>query len=302
MHASSLNAADYKFGVIPDGVFPEFVLPNFPRVTGCDISGVVEKVGKNVHDLKVGDVVFGNNFSSTYSEYVNVKPHNIVKVPLSEKECKDHFVNLGSLGTAALTAYFGVLKLGLSKRSQAKSIVITSAAGGCGAYFIKLLRIYEKEYNLKFKIVGTCSKDKIQFAKSYGADECIDYKNENVATRVKEIFPAGVDIWCDCIGKETVEMGLKLLGLFGEMVSIAHYFSPSVSIPDSVSYHSISMGMVGLSNRNMISKNCFGDVLELYLSGKLKPPISKEISFNDIGTELSNFTKSLTHGKVAIKF
>lgn len=165
IRASSINAAEWYGMVglpiarIGGGLFK----PKDTRL-GVDYSGVVEAIGKNRNDFKIGDEVFGAR-SGAYAEYVCVK--NII-IP---KPKNITFEQAASVPTAAITALQGLREFGKIQAGQ--KVLINGASGGVGHFAVQIAKSFGAE------VTAVCSTKNIEIARSSGADHVIDYTKEN---------------------------------------------------------------------------------------------------------------------------
>src|SRR6185436_8018092 len=141
-----------------------FSKPKVP-VAGWDAAGVVETVGPNVTRFKAGDEVFGNcnvGGTGTFADYAC----------LPEDRCAPKPVNLTFEEAAALpvsgcTALQVVRDLG--KVAAGTRVLILGAAGGVGHYAVQIAKAFGAT------VTGVCSTSKLDFVRSLGADDVIDY-------------------------------------------------------------------------------------------------------------------------------
>jgi NADPH-dependent curcumin reductase CurA len=109
---------------------------------------------------------------------------------------------LGLLGTPGLTAYFGLLEVG---RVQAGDVVLVSAAAGAtGSVVGQLAKLHGAR---AIGIAGGPRKC-AWLTDVAGFDAAIDYKREDVATRLGELAPDGVDLFYDNVGGAILDAGL----------------------------------------------------------------------------------------------
>ena len=161
--------------------------PKLPRVIPhMDGAGVVESVGSNVHNFKVGDRVWiyeaqlGRAFG-TGAEYAVVPEHLAVKLPDGI-----NFDIGASLGVPAMTAHRCLFSDG---SIEGKTILVQGGAGAVGNYTVQLAK-----WGKATKVIATVSSDeKAKVAKEAGADYVLNYKTENIVERIKQIAPEGVD-------------------------------------------------------------------------------------------------------------
>lgn len=148
-----------------------------PAILGKDMSGIVESIGKNVKEFKVGDPVFGC-INNTYAAYVVANPEFVVKKPENIS-----FEEAAAVSLAGLTAYQAIndhLKLSLGQR-----VLIQSAAGGVGHLAVQFAKLRGAF------VSGTASGKNIEFLKELGVDQPINYKEEKfeeVATDIDAVM------------------------------------------------------------------------------------------------------------------
>jgi NADPH:quinone reductase-like Zn-dependent oxidoreductase len=133
---------------------------------GTDFSGVVEAIGKNVTNFKLGDEVFGAK-NGAIAEYICVKAdRGIVMKPNNVT-----FEQAGSVAVAALTALQGLRDMGRIQTGQ--KVLINGASGGVGTFAVQIAKAFGAE------VTGVCSTRNVDLVKSIGADRVIDYTKED---------------------------------------------------------------------------------------------------------------------------
>ncbi len=176
-----------------------------PIVLGRDFSGTILKIGPAVQGYAVGDEVFGvmNPFrceglkQGTHREYLTVPIIEITKKPKN----MDH-VQTASLPYVALTTYSALITQARMQCTDYKSlrVLVHAGAGGVGSYAIQFLK------TLGAHVITTCSTKNIGFVQDLGADEVIDYSQEDYSKRLKEC-----DIAYDLLGNTHTSRTLDTL-------------------------------------------------------------------------------------------
>lgn len=200
IHASTVNGADWR--VREGGYGPQ----KLPHICGRDFSGVVSAVGEGVTDLKVGDAVFAvmpPGQEGTYAEKVAVKAAVVAKKPdaLSHVDA----AALALIGLTAINSVDDTLKL-----KKGETILIQGGAGGVASFAIQFAK------HIGAKVISTTSTGNVDYVKSLGADQVIDYKKEDF-TKIGQI--------CDCVfetvGGETATKSFSVLKPGGRAAFIA---------------------------------------------------------------------------------
>ena len=116
------------------------------------------------------------------------------------------------LGNTGITAYFGLLEIGRARTGE--TVVVSGAAGATGSAAAQIGKI------IGCRVVGIAGgADKCRYlVDELGLDAAIDYKHDNVVTRLKETCPRGIDVYYDNVGGRILEAALANLALRGRIV------------------------------------------------------------------------------------
>ena len=202
IHAATVNAADYKVRL--GG--PPYTLKRFPHILGRDFSGVVSALGTDVHDLRLGDEVFGvtdQGQEGTYAEKIAIKAAIVAKKP-----ARLGHVEMAALALTGLTALWALEDTAKLKRGE--TILVQGGAGGVAGFAIQLAKY------IGATVITTASAKNHDYVKSLGADRIIDYQKEDFAARV-----ADCDVVFDTVGGEVRAGSYKVLKPGGRLVWIA---------------------------------------------------------------------------------
>jgi NADPH-dependent curcumin reductase CurA len=167
---------------------------------------VGEIVASKNSKFKVGEFVAGTGGVQQYTAtngkgYYQVDP-KLAPLPMY----------IGTLGMPGMTAYFGITEVG--KVKEGETVLVSGAAGAVGSIVGQVAKIKG------CKVVGIAGgPDKCKHVvEELGFDACIDYKNENVASRFKEECPKGIDIYFDNVGGEILDIALTRLRMHARIV------------------------------------------------------------------------------------
>jgi NADPH2:quinone reductase len=210
LHAIGVNFIDVYHRT---GLYP---LP-LPFTLGQEGAGVVEEVGAEVQEVKVGDRVAFTGALGAYSEYHAVQAEKLVKLPEAIS-----FEEGAAAMLQGMTAHY--LAFALRPLTKGDTALVHAAAGGVGLILIQLLK------RLSVRVIGLVSTDeKATLAKSVGADHVIVISRSDFEAETKKLTDGkGVQIVFDSVGKDTWEKSLNVLAVRGMMVS---YGNASGAIP-----------------------------------------------------------------------
>jgi NADPH2:quinone reductase len=200
--AVGCNFADAYFR---SGYYPA-PLPNGIGVEGA---GIIAAVGAGVSAFSVGDRVSYNGGPLGAYSTERVMP----AAPLFKLPDNVSFEDAAGSTMRGLSATYWLVKANPSIKAG-DTILLHAAAGGVGLLAVQLAKL------LGLRVIGTVSsEEKAEKARSYGCDEIIFYRREDVAARVKELTDGeGVSTVFDGVGKDTFEGSLKSLKRRGVLV------------------------------------------------------------------------------------
>jgi NADPH2:quinone reductase len=187
----------------------EFPAP-LPFIPGMEGSGIVERVGPNVTNVKAGDRVAYTMTPGAYAEYGLVPSDFLIKFPEKVSfELGAAFINQG------MTAHYLVNES--CRINPGDHVLIHAAAGGVGLILVQWAK------HLGAKVIGTVStQQKADAIREAGADHAIIYSEHNFVEETRRIVGEhGVDLIFDGVGKTTVPGDIQLaarrgtIALFG---------------------------------------------------------------------------------------
>ncbi len=178
------------------------------KILGHELAGIVEAIGKNVTEFKVGDAVFGTTTmlqTGSYAEYICLPQkwkHGVVE----KKPENLSFREAAALPVGAMTAMFLLEKVNLK---NGQKVLIYGASGSVGSYAVQLAKLNGAT------VTGVCSGSNVEMVKSLGAKNVIDYKVEDYSRCEEKL-----DIVFDAVGKTTKTKARKVLNAKGTFVSV----------------------------------------------------------------------------------
>ena len=305
--AFSLNHLDVW---IMEGNYP--VKVPLPHIFGSDSSGVVEKVGKNVQHIKVGDEVIvypglscghcrsclsgrdnecrdftllGVVVPGVSAEYVRAPAVNIFPKPAGLT-----FEEAAGIGITCTTSWMSLVKRAGIR--QGDTVLIHGAGSGVGTALIQIAKLYNA------RVITTVGDDwKTEKAKALGADHVINHKKEDFLEAVKRITDGALaDIAVDHVGAATFNQSLAAVRKGGQIVTFGSTSGDEVRLSlrrvfgKSVTIHGVYTG----------PKWAFGECLRLFPS-PLRTVVDSVFEFKDAQKAYEKLLSRLFFGKLVVK-
>lgn len=180
----------------------------FPFTPGSEVAGTVAETGTGVENASEGDRVVTLLDTGGYAGYAVAPAESLIPMP----------VNLGFAEAAAvplqgLTAYHVIRTSGAM--GEGESVLVHAAAGGVGTLAVQMAGLLGAG-----KVIATAgSGEKLELARSLGADVLIDYTRDDWPEKVLEATDGkGADVILEMVGADFPEKNLQCLATFGRMV------------------------------------------------------------------------------------
>lgn len=253
-------------------------------ILGSDISGVIEELGKDVTQFKIGDEVFGeisqNKFGG-FGQYTCTKENSLVLKPK-----KVSFEKAAAAPVATL-ASLQALKKGKIKANQ--DVLIYGASGGVGNACVQLAKAFDTN------VTAVCSTRNIEIARQMGADKIIDYKKEDITT-IEQKY----DVIIGVNGNISIFDYKKLLKPNGHYVMVGgsgkQIFQGMIVGPIfSIFSRKKLTGVSTIPNRRDLE-----EIRTFLIDGKLVPYVDSEFSLINIREAFEHYTTKMAKGKIVI--
>jgi NADPH:quinone reductase-like Zn-dependent oxidoreductase len=285
VHAASVNPWDWDLMRGKPGVVRLWGLlkPKY-QILGADIAGQVEAVGRNVKQFQPGDEVFGDLCEcgwGGFAEYVCARENALALKPASMT-----FEEIAAVPQAAIMALQGLRDKGQIQPGQ--KVLINGTGGGVGTFAVQIAKSFGAE------VTGVDSTKKLDMVRSIGADQVIDYTQEDF-TKNEQRY----DLILDVAGYRSIfdyKRALRPKGIY-VMVggSMARIFQTMVLGPWISMTGSKKMGILVMKpNKDL-------DFLtELLEAGKVVPVIDRRYPLSEVPEALRYLGEGHAQGKVVI--
>ena len=253
------------------------------QIGGTEFSGVVEAIGNNVQNFKIGDRIFGfdDQVLSSYAEYLTINKENaIAKIPDNIT-----FEEAAASIEGAHYAFSGIKKIPIK---SGQKILVNGGSGGIGSATIQLL----KQHNAV--ITSTTETKNLDLLKELGASRVIDFTTTDF-TKIEDQF----DLVFDAVGKSSFNKCKPILKPNGI------YTSSELGWMCSNIFYSL---YTPFFSRKKVKFPIPGPIKEslTYLSdlmkqGKYKPVIDKVYPFEEIPEAFQYVEKGMKTGNVVVE-
>ncbi|MEO8638372.1 MAG: NAD(P)-dependent alcohol dehydrogenase [Chloroflexota bacterium] len=163
------------------------------KTLGMEFAGEVEAVGAAVTEFRVGDHVFGGTGHGAWAEYISVKDG----APLAHKPAGMSFEEAAAVFDGASLALVCLEKGG---PLEGKAVLVYGASGSVGTAAVQLARHFGA------RVTAVCSTKNVELVRSLGADEVIDYTQEDFTKNGKRY-----DVTFDSVGKHSFRRSMRSL-------------------------------------------------------------------------------------------
>ena len=270
--------------------------PGDSPILGLEVAGVIDELGPNVTDFKTGERVMSLVGGGGYAEYATAYASHLIRIPQSMT-----FEEAACVCETYITAYLNIFMLGRLQHTE--TVLLHGGGGGVNTAAIQLCKNLTPEVT----VIVTASPGKINRVKTLGADQVIDYKNEDFAKAVRTVTQKkGANVVLDHIGGAYLKQNLKCLAVGGRLVIIGLMGGSKSEInlaPLMVKRQQI-LGSVlrsrPVDEKTSITEQFSQDVLPLFSKGHIKPLIHQILPLEQVAEAHRIMETSAHFGKIVL--
>lgn len=270
-----------------DGLYPGAL----PHGLGFEAAGDIVAVGERVTEFQVGDrVAYGQSPIGAYTEARNMPTDTLIKLP-----DEISYEQAAAMMLKGLTVQY--LFRQTYRLEPGETILFHAAAGGVGLIACQWAKA------LGVKLIGTSSTpEKMQLAKEHGAWEMINYTQEDVVARVRELTGgAMLPVVYDSVGRDTWETSLNCLQPRGLMVSFGNASGPVTDV---------NLGILAAKGSLYVTRPILGtyvadpevmrrsakELFDLVIAGQIKINIGQRYSLEEVAQAHEALVRRQTTG------
>lgn len=270
------------------------IKPALPFIPGNEVTGVVEQLGDDVKHLRIGQRVLATPTTGALAEKICLAESVCIPVPdiLTSEAAASFQVNY-------CTAYHGLNRC--ANLQARETILILGASGGVGVAAIDVARAMGATV-----IAAASTTEKRDACIQAGADEVVDYSQENWREEVKEVLRGKpLDVVYDPVGGDFSEPALRSLGPDGRFLVVGFATGNIAKIPLNLMLLK-RCSVVGVNWGGFIAANpgearpVLTTLLEWIAAGKLKPEAGESFALAQSGDAMMKMLERKAIGKIVI--
>ena len=266
-----------------------------PFVPGNEAAGVVAALGDGVDQYAVGDKVIVNTTGGAFAEKCIAPIQTTMPLPddLSFEQGAGFSVTYG-------TSYHALKQS--ADLQPGETVLVLGAAGGVGITAVEIAKA------MGARVIAAASSDKkLDFAVSAGADETVNYSDEPLKERVKELTDGkGADVVYDPVGGELAEQAFRATAWHGRYLVIGFAcgdipkFAANIALLKEASIVGVWWGTWAMKNPKLQVQNMM-DMAKLVADGTLTPRVTESYALDDYVSAFKAITERRALGKVILK-
>jgi NADPH:quinone reductase-like Zn-dependent oxidoreductase len=269
------------------------IKPELPFSPGGEMAGEVLAVGDGVQRFKAGQRVMGLTGYGAFAEEILVPENQLIPVP---DGMNDHTA-------AAFSMVYGTSYHALKQRATihpGDTLLVLGASGGVGLAAVELGKAMGATV-----IAAASSAEKLEVAKEAGADDLINYADEDLKDALKQRYPKGVDVIYDPVGDRFTEAAIRNMAWNGRLLIVGFAAGDIPKIPANLallkgcSIIGVFWGAFTQKEPQTNIQNIM-ELMQLFNQGKINPRISQVFPFEEYEQALAALTSRTAKGKVVL--
>ena len=266
--------------------------PDLPSTLGLEAAGVIEELGSDITHLTVGQRVMAMGPQGN-AEYVTVNANLAFPYP----ETTDP-VQAGGMPIVFLTAYHLLKSRG--QMQSGDTVLIQAGASGVGTVATQLAKAWGA------RVITTASApDKLELSRTLGADETINYTEEDFEERVQTLTDgSGVQLVLECVGGPVLEKSLRCVASYGRLISYGNASGVPANLP-SADFTSANRAIIGFSmGRSPVGsldhQGAMAELFPMMASEQVKLIVDQVLPMSQVGEAHQHLANRGTRGKVIL--
>jgi NADPH2:quinone reductase len=268
--------------------------PEMPFVPGGECAGEVIAVGEGVDRYKVGDKVIAMTGHGCFCEQIAVDQHAVMPMP----EGLD-FTQAAGVAMTYFTSYHALKQR--AKLKEGETLLVLGAAGGVGSTAVELGKMMGAKV-----IAAASSEEKLALCRELGADETINYSEQDLKGAIKELTGGkGVDVVYDPVGGDYAEPALRGMAWNGRYLVVGFAAGDIPEVPLNLALLK-GCSIVGvfwgrfIGEEPTVHLQNIKDLWGLFAEGRLKPAINDVFALEDYAEAYDVMMGRRARGKVIL--
>jgi NADPH2:quinone reductase len=268
--------------------------PTPPFSPGGETAGEVLAIGEGVTRVKVGDRVIALTIWGGFAEQVLAKQEQVIPMPEG--------LSFEVAGSLLLT--YGTCLHALRDRAQlqpGQTVLVLGAAGGIGIATIELAKAMGARV-----IAAASTAEKLATCRAQGADEVINYRQQNLRDEVKRLTGGrGVDVVMDPVGGDYAEQALRSMAWRGRYLVVGFTDGQIPRLPLNLVLLK-GCAIVGVFWGDFIQREPqaaqvdLRDLIQMLAKGQIKPLISGRYSLQEAPQAILELSQRRAQGKLIV--
>lgn len=269
--------------------------PEPPFSPAGEVAGIIEKVGADVDEFKVGQRVCAYLGWGGARELVALVPERVIAIP----------DNVSFEVAAGLNVTYGTAMHGLKIRGRlqaGETVAVLGAAGGAGLAAVEVAKL------MGAKVIATASTaEKLAVCKEHGADFLLNYTEADLKQGLRDLTNGrGVDVTYDCVGGDSTEAALRSMAWGGRHLVVGFAAGSIPRVPINLlllkGCEVIGVFWGEAARRDPLShKSNIASVLGWVASGKLSPHIHAALPLAETPAAIALLDRREATGKVVLQ-
>jgi NADPH2:quinone reductase len=265
-----------------------------PFIPGSEAAGVISAVGEGVEDYQVGDTVIVMPEVGAFAEMCVADAHMLTPMPSG----------LDFLQAAGFTITYGTSYHAFRQSTELKAgetVLVLGAAGGVGSTAIELAKSMGANV-----IAAASTEEKLNHARSLGADECINYTEESLKDSVKALTGGqGVDVVYDPVGGDLAQQALRATAWQGRFLVIGfaggaiQKFPANIPLLKEASIIGVFWGSWAARNPEAQNRN-MAEMGRMIDNGQIEPRAPEAYPLDQFKAAFDSITGRRAKGKVVL--